>query len=52
LKTEVSKEVPLEEFEEAAHYYIKNMTAGKVIFKPQLKNIKDNTKENLKEMQQ
>lgn len=34
LKTEVSKESPLSEGAEAVHFYLKNMSSGKVLFKP------------------
>lgn len=34
LKTEVSKESPLSEAAEAVHFYLKNMSSGKVLFKP------------------
>jgi len=35
LRSEISKEFKLSEINEALDYYSKNMTAGKVIIKPQ-----------------
>ncbi len=34
LKTDISKEYCLDDFEEAVTFYKKNMSAGKVLFKP------------------
>jgi hypothetical protein len=34
LKTEIAKEYCLEDFEEAVNFYKKNMSAGKVLFRP------------------
>lgn len=34
LRTEVGREVPLEEGQEAVDYYLKNMSQGKIIYKP------------------
>lgn len=39
LKTEVSQESTLEDFQKAIEFYTNNMSKGKVIFKPQLKTI-------------
>lgn len=39
LKTEVSREFPLEEIKDALSFYKKNMTAGKVILKPSIKSL-------------